>query len=165
MMRKRWGAMLVGLTVLAAAVPALADLVQRPLPYFGSISASQARMRTGPARSYPATWLYRRADLPVRVIASYHHGEWLKIEDPGGTQGWMLGNLVSNTRTAIIVGETTELRDAPHNGGRVQWRAQAGVVGRLSHCGRGWCHFDARGQGGYVEANRLWGVDSTETFD
>ena len=151
--------------VVAAAAPALADLVQRPMPYYASISAGQARMRSGPARTYPATWLYRRADLPVRVIASYQHGDWLKVEDPGGTQGWMLGGLVSSTRTAIVTGTTAELREAPRPGARVAWRAQVGVVGRLSHCGRGWCHLDVRGQGGFVETNRLWGVDPDETFD
>ena len=163
-MRRRTMAAMA-LAVLAAASPALADLVQRPMPYYASISAGQARMRSGPARTYPATWLYRRADLPVRVIASYSHGDWLKVEDPGGTQGWMLGSLVSNTRTAIVLGETAELRDAPRTAARVQWRAEPGVVGRLSHCGRGWCHFDVRGQGGYIETNRLWGVDPVETFD
>lgn len=164
-MRKRKGLVTGALALIGLAAPAVAELVQRPMPYYASISAGQARMRTGPARTYPATWLYRRADLPVRVIASYQHGDWLKVEDPGGTQGWMLGNLVGNTRTAIVVGDTAELRDAPRLGARVQWRAQPGVVGRLSHCGRGWCHLDVRGQGGFVETNRLWGVDPAETFD
>jgi SH3-like domain-containing protein len=131
-------------------------------PYFASISAGKARMRSGPGRTYPATWLYVRPDLPVRVVDVFK--EWRKVEDPGGTQGWMLGNLVSSTRTAVIQGVVTELRERPAFGARVLWRAEPGVVGRVTQCARGWCRFDSRGQAGYVEISRLWGVAQEETL-
>lgn len=137
---------------------------ERKTPYFASISAGKARMRTGPGRSYPAMWLYRRADLPVRVIDSYMRGLWLRIEDPGGVQGWMLGSLISNTRTGLVMGQTAELRATPRSAGRVLWRAEPGVVGRLSKCAGGWCWLEVRGRGGFVEANRLWGVEPQETL-
>ncbi|MGY2735923.1 SH3 domain-containing protein [Sphingomonas sp. UYP23] len=145
-----------------ALAPALAGLVQKKPPYFASISAGKARMRTGPARTYPSSWLYQRADLPVKVLDVYDHGAWYKVEDPGGTQGWMMGTLVSEKRTAVVLGTVADLRDSPRDGGRILWRAAPGVVGRLSQCSRGWCHFDVRGRGGFVEANHLWGVEPTE---
>jgi SH3-like domain-containing protein len=132
-------------------------------PYFASIQAGRARMRTGPGRSYPASWLYQRADLPVKIIDSY--GDWRKIEDPDGTQGWMLANLISTQRTAMVMGEVVQLLDAPRYGGKLQWRAAPGVVGRISQCARGWCYFDIRGRGGFVQADRLWGVDPDETLN
>ena len=131
-------------------------------PYFASIAAGRARMRSGPGRTYPAIWLYVRADLPVKVIDTFK--EWRKIEDPGGTQGWMLGNLLSQTRTGMIQGALAELRDRPAFGGKVLWRAEPGVVGKLSQCTSGWCRIDVRGQTGFVEASRLWGVASDETL-
>lgn len=146
-----------------AMEPALAALVERHVPYYASISAGRARMRTGPARTYPATWQYQRPDLPVRVLDTYEHGTWLKVEDPGGTQGWMLGALISDTRTAIVTGTIAELRDSPRFGGRTLWRAAPGVVGRINRCGRGWCYLDVRGRGGYVETTHLWGVEPQET--
>ncbi|MES2054909.1 MAG: SH3 domain-containing protein [Pseudomonadota bacterium] len=154
----------IGLTVSGLA-PALAGLIQKKPPYFASISAGKARMRTGPARTYPASWLYQRADLPVKVIDVYERGAWLKIEDPSGTQGWMMGTLISEARTGLIMGTIAELRDSPRFGGKIMWRAAPGVVGRLSKCARGWCYFDVRGRGGYVEANQLWGVDPGESLN
>ena len=147
-----------------AVAPALAALVQKKTPYFASIVAGKARMRTGPGKTYPASWLYQRADLPVKVIDIYDRGAWIKIEDPGGIQGWMMGTLISDTRTGLVMGTIAELRDSPRYGGRVVWRVEPGVVGRLSKCARGWCYFDVRGQGGYVEANHLWGVTADETL-
>ena len=65
----------------------------RKTPYFASISAGQALMRTGPGRNYPATWLYQRADLPVKVVETYP--DWRKVQDPGGETGRMLQRLLS----------------------------------------------------------------------
>lgn len=148
------------LLILAVASAALAQ--KRPLPYYASIEAGKARLRTGPGREFPASWLYQRAGLPVKVIGIYR--EWRKIEDPGGTQGWMQANLLSDKRTGLVLGSTAELLDAPRFGARLLWRAAPGVVGRVSKCARGWCWIDVHGRGGYVEVNRLWGVEREEVI-
>ncbi len=150
----------LGLIAMLAAEPVLA---QREMPYFGSISSGKARMRVGPGREYPSSWMYQRADLPVKVVEIYKG--WKKIEDPDGTQGWMQANLLSDTRTALVVGQIAELKDTPRPGGRVQWRAAPGVVGRVSKCKAGWCYFDVRGRGGYVETSALWGVAADEALN
>ena len=154
---------LAGVAV-ALSMPATGAPEARRTPYFASISAGKARMRSGPGRTYPASWMYQRADLPVRVLAVFEKGSWYKVEDPDGTQGWILGALISDTRTALVVGGVAELRETPSAGGRLTWRAAPGVVGRLSKCARGWCHLDVRGRGGYVETSALWGVGADETF-
>lgn len=120
-------------------------------------------MRTGPARTYPASWLYQRADLPVRVVAVFK--EWRKVEDPDGTQGWMLGNLVSATRTAIVHGtQPAAMLDRPAPGAKLLWHVAPGVVGRISHCSGGWCRLDVKGQAGFIEIGALWGVEGGETL-
>lgn len=151
----------VATTVLVGVICLLAEPLHaaaRKTPYWASIGASRARMRTGPARAYPASWLYQRADLPVRVTAVIK--EWRRVEDPDGASGWMQGNLLRDTRTAIVRGtQAVELRDRPSPGGRLLWRAAPGVVGRISACGGGWCRFDVHGQAGFVEITELWGVE------
>jgi SH3-like domain-containing protein len=135
---------------------------QRETPYMASISAGRAMMRTGPGQNYPGIWLYTRRDLPVRVVRVYH--EWRKIEDPGGTTGWMLVNLLADQRTAIVVGEgLAPLRESPDEASAVRFRAEVNVVGRISRCASNWCYFDVRGRGGYIRADRLWGVAPNET--
>lgn len=162
---RRASGFIVGTVLASLALPALGALVQKKTPYFASIVTGKARMRTGPGRTYPASWLYQRADLPVRVLDVYDKGAWMKVEDPAGTQGWMLGSLIADTRTGLVLGQTSELRDSPREGGRIVWRVAPGVIGRLSKCARGWCYLDVRGRGGYVEANRLWGVDPGEVLN
>lgn len=150
------------MAAVVAPLPAEAAPDERKPPYYASLSPARARMRTGPGRTFPASWLYVRAGLPVRVVDTFK--EWRKVEDPSGTQGWMLGNMVSATRTAIIQGsEAAEMRDRP-GGPRIVYRAQPGVVGRITQCGNGWCHFDVHGQAGFVQTDRLWGVEPSEVL-
>lgn len=144
----------VSAAVLAFTQPALGQL-KKP-PYWASLSKSEARMRTGPSSDYPANWVYRRRDLPVKVVAVYSH--WRKVEDSEGTQGWMHVRLLSDQPTAIITGGTQSLRKAPESGAPILFRAQAGVVGRISDCGEGWCLIDVQGRKGFIETAHLWGA-------
>ena len=125
------------------------------VPYWASISVDKARMRKGPSMDGPVLWEYRRKDLPVKVIA--RHDLWRKIEDPDGTQGWMAARLLSRTRTAIVTGDIRPLREAPRGDAAIAYRAEPGVVGRISDCKDGWCRFDVKGREGWIEAGHIWG--------
>ena len=134
---------------------------RRETPYWASISSGRAMMRAGPGRNYPGTWLYVRADLPVRVSEVYQ--SWRKIEDPDGTTGWMLVNLLSNTRTAIVRGEAPRaMHERPDPASPLRFRAEPGVVGRISRCAGGWCRLDVRGRAGFIRTDHIWGVSPGE---
>src|SRR3954469_350702 len=137
---------------------------ERATPYWASISAGKALMRTGPGRNYPATWLYTRADLPIRVIETYPN--WRKVQDPEGEKGWMLQRLLSDARTAMVKpGPARPLYDKPDVHSQLLFRAEAGVIGRISKCDGSWCRFDAQGRQAYIREDQLWGVDPNERID
>ena len=140
---------------LAVAGPAAAQSDPVKLPYWASISVDEARMRKGPSPDVPVIWEYRRKDLPVRVVARFE--TWRKIEDPAGTQGWMAARLLSRTRTAIVTGEIRPLREDASVAAAVVYRAEPGVVGRITECGDGWCRFDVRGRIGWIQTDHIWG--------
>lgn len=144
----------------SAAAPAQ---TARALPYWASLTAGDALMRTGPGRQYPATWRYRRAALPLRVMAV--HETWRKVRDPDGTEGWMASALLGDQRTGMVTGALRPLRSAPDAAAKILWQAEPGVVGRVSHCAGGWCELDVHGRVGYVEAAYLWGVAPGEAVD
>ena len=136
---------------------------ERETPYWASISATKAMMRAGPGKNYPASWLFVRPDLPIKVVETYPN--WRKVQDPDGTVGWMLVDLLSDTRTAIVTGgEPRPMREAPEPNARVRYLAQPGVVGRLATCSNNWCEFDVRGRRGFIAAEHIWGVDPGENF-
>ena len=156
--------MLAAALALGLAVGSAQAQDERATPYWASISAGKAMMRTGPGRNYPATWLYVRADLPIRVVETYPN--WRKVREPEGTTGRMLQRLLSDTRTALVTGDAPRpMRQDPADDSRIRYLAQPGVVGRLSKCGGGWCLLDVRGRQGYIRADHFWGLDPGGTLE
>jgi SH3-like domain-containing protein len=156
--------MLAAALTLGLAVASAQAQDERATPYWASISAGKAMMRTGPGRNYPATWLYVRADLPIRVVETYPN--WRKVRDSDGTTGWMLQRLLSDRRTGLVTGDASQpLREEPGEGSKVRYLAEPGVVGRVSKCAGNWCLLDVRGRQGYIRQDHIWGVEPGETLD
>ena len=149
---------------LIVAVSAPAGAQDKQPPYWASIASGEAMTRTGPGKNYPGVWLYKRRDLPVRVVKKYEH--WRLIEDPDGARGWMLVTLLSDQRTAVVKkGDPRPVRIEANEGARVRYLAQAGVVGRINKCSDGWCHIEIGKRDGYVRTAELWGVGPNEVVD
>ncbi len=121
-------------------------------------------MRTGPGQNYPGTWLYVRRDLPIRVVEIYRN--WRKIQDPDGTTGWMLVNLLSDQRTAIVRGDGAA---AAARGAR---RGLAGPLPRRARRGRpasraapaAGAISTSAAAAAIIRIDQLWGVDPSETI-
>jgi SH3-like domain-containing protein len=147
--------------VLLAMVPTMATdtamaQAKRKLPYWASLSKDEARMRVGPSLDYPSNWVYRRRDLPVKVVQVL--GNWRKVEDSLGAQGWMHVRLLSDTPTAIVTGGVAAMRAAPDDDAPVNFRAEPGVVGRLTDCSGSWCLMDVSGKRGFIRTASIWGA-------
>lgn len=140
-----------GLGSAVAAAPS-----GKSLPYWASLAKGEARMRVGPSLDYPASWVYQRRDLPVKVVEVYSN--WRKIEDPDGTQGWMHVRLLKDEPTAIVRDHIAVLRDRASTDARALYRLEPGVVGRLSGCSDGWCGINVNGVRGYVLVGDIWGA-------
>lgn len=155
--------LIAAVTMLLLAAPQASAQAERKTPYWASISAGKAMMRTGPGKNYPAVWLYQRADLPIRVLEVYPN--WRKVQDPDGATGWMLVNLLSDTRTALVTGsEPRPLHRDADEASPVAYRAAPGVVGRLDKCKGDWCLLDVGGKRGYIRKAHFWGAEASEAF-
>ncbi len=149
----------IGVAAIGASSTIAIAQNNKKVPYWASIDEAAARMRTGPSTEFPIKWLYKRKNLPVKVIA--RHSVWRKIEDPDGDQGWMHVRLLSPQRTAVVTGSSIgALRDAPVATARIAWRVEPGVVGRIEDCKDGWCRFDTAGRTGFIEADRIHGEEA-----
>jgi SH3-like domain-containing protein len=153
------------LATLAIALPiaAPADAQVRATPYWASIAASEAMMRTGPDRTYPAVWIYKRKDLPLRVVQI--NGAWRRVQEQDGTTGWMLASLLAARRTAIVTGGFRPIREARDDSSRLLWQAAAGVVGRISKCDGQYCRIQIAERVGFIQQDGLWGLNPGERID
>ncbi len=144
----------IAFTFAVLALPAQAE--DEGVPYWASIDAEIANMRVGPGDSYRISWIYRRVQLPVKVLR--REGPWRLIQDPAGDRGWMRDLLLSRQRTAMVTGKgLAEIHKEPSSSSHLQWRVEPGVVGVLGECEADWCEFDAAGHKGFAKRDRLWG--------
>lgn len=151
-------------TFRLALLPLLALLLPTPLaaqdaktPYWASLRADEVNMRVGPGEDYRIAWVYKRKQLPFKVLRLKEG--WRLVQDPDGARGWILARFLTRERGAIVKGEgLAEIREAPGPTARLRWRVEPGVTGLLGECAGGWCEFDAGGHKGWVEQGRLWGA-------
>ena len=147
-----------------------------PLPRFVSLKSKRVNMRIGPGRDYQVQWLYIRKSLPMEIIQEF--GNWRKVRDPNGVEGWILHSLLSGERAAIITPW-----DMSKNGSLVQKsllptinmygsnskeaeiiaRLESGSLAKIKNCQNDWCRLliavDKNTQiSGYVPQTMLWGV-------
>jgi SH3-like domain-containing protein len=152
---------------LAAPPPAGAapDSSGLPLPRFVTLRAEEANMRTGPGEQYPIKWTYRRAGLPVEIVAEYH--TWRRIRDWQGTEGWMHGSMLSGRRSFIVTGETRPLRAEPRTGAAVVAELEVKVIGDIEKCPAAddWCRVKVQGLKGWLRRGDFYGVYPDETVD
>ena len=148
--------------VLVTAAPAAGQ--DKSPPYWASIASGEAMIRTGPGRNYPGTWLYKRRDLPVRVLKLYSN--WRLIEDPDGTRGWMLVTLLSDRRTGLVKsGDPRPIREKRDLASRVAYLAEPGVVGRIEKCDGQWCKFAVGKRAGWIAQSELYGTTLQEQIN
>lgn len=127
------------------------------MPYWAALRVDKVNMRVGPGEEYRIAWVYKRKQLPVRVVRLKEG--WRLVEDPDGARGWMLARFLTRERGAIVSGTgLAEMRDAGSPSARLKWRLEPGVTGKLGDCAEGWCEFDVSGHKGWVEERRLWGA-------
>jgi SH3-like domain-containing protein len=123
-------------------------------------------MSAATCRSGSSTSTRTGARSRIRTAPPAVYQDWRKIEDPDGAAGWMLVTLLSDTRTAIVRG--TELRpmfEDRDERSAVRYRAEPGVVGRISRCNAGWCWFDVGGRAGFIRTDFLWGLGRNEMVE
>ncbi len=146
---------------LFAAAAAAQDVA--PVPRFASLRSDEVNLRAGPGKQYPVDWVFTRRALPVEITADY--GQWRKIRDVDGSEGWAHQSLLSARRWVIITGEIRTLLHAPEPGAAPVARAEPGVIARLLACRGVWCRVEIERYTGWLERGNLWGVYADEVIE
>jgi SH3-like domain-containing protein len=138
-----------------------------PMPRYVSLKADKTNLREGPSKDHRTTWVYQRAGLPVEITGEY--GMWRKVRDSDGTEGWVLHNLLSGRRTAIVApwkkGSIFTLYIRAAEDSAPVARLQPGVIGGIKTCDGNWCEIYGDGFDGFIQQNNLWGVYPNEKVE
>ncbi|GLQ21601.1 SH3 domain-containing protein [Algimonas porphyrae] len=128
-----------------------------PVPRYVSLKFGKVNARTGPSRSHPVAYQYRRRGLPLIVVAETEM--WRKVRDIHGDEAWVRKPALSGERFAMLTGEAV-LRAKTEADSRQLARIERGALVALEDCKtNGICRVrTAGGLKGYVPQRLLWGA-------
>jgi SH3-like domain-containing protein len=145
--------------VLAVFLPASAQAA-----HYASLKSDKVYLREGPTYQHRVLFIYKRRDYPLEVIAAYEG--WRRVRDVDGTIGWVSDTMLSDRRTVLVTGKAkAQLRAQPSPTASVSADAEPGVVAKLKACQPRFCEVTAGGITGWIEKDKIWGVDAGETFN
>jgi len=129
------------------------------VPRFVSLKYSVSNGRTGPSKSHPVAWQYKKRGLPMIVVAETE--TWRKVRDVNGDESWMNRRLLDGQRMVLARTEII-LRAKPRSDSKMRAIAATGALLELNDCDQtGWCHVQSEDgrKHGYALQNLLWGAE------
>lgn len=120
-----------------------------------SVGVDSLNMREGPGTSAPVLWKLSRG-YPLQVVD--RQGNWLKVRDFEGDDGWVARSLTSRTPHHVVKSATANLRSGPGTGYRIKGRVDYGETVRTLGRQGSWVKVQHHSLGqGWVARNLLWG--------
>jgi SH3-like domain-containing protein len=137
-------------------------------PRIVSQKADEVNLRRGPACDHGIARDYRRAVLPVEVIAEFVF--WRHGRDSVGDTCWVVGSLLSGRRSVLVApweekNRVLDLHFDADQFSAVSARLSPGVLGDVENCDGNWCRILAGSVTGYLEQKLMWGVYPEETVN
>jgi len=135
------------------------------IPRFVSLKASEVNSRVGPGSEYQIAWVFKRAGLPVEILAEFE--SWRQVRDSDGVTGWVAAALLSARRTAVVAPwieeHTLFALTSSRTGSSEIARIEPGAIVDIVSCDGEACEVYAGQQKGWVPQKNLWGVYPGET--
>lgn len=146
----------LGLPLLLAAALLLL-LPATALAEYVSVQREKVNIRSGPGTNHEVLWEVFRG-FPLQVLE--RRGEWARIVDFEGDQGWIYTPLISRDKRQIVRVNTANMRVGPGTNYEVMATVRYGVVFEPLERRREWIkvqHTD--GTTGWINDQLLWPAD------
>jgi len=135
----------------------------QPILRYVSQRTDKAYLREGPTYAHKVLWVYRHRGYPFAVIAQFDI--WRRVKGPDGTVGWMSAAMLSDQRTVLVTGkERAALYADPEPRAKLVAYALPGATAKLEACAIRSCRISAPGLKGWIDKDRIWGVERGEVF-
>lgn len=129
---------------------------------FVAMRANKVNARSGPNMRYPIEWIYQQQNYPVEIIAEYE--QWRKIRDYEGTISWVMKNLLTNVRYALVTEPgLTNIYEKDSLNSDVIARAEDGSIGKIKRCSQNFCFLEFENNiKGWMQRSAIYGVKKDE---
>ena len=123
---------------------------------FLMLKNDKVNVRYGPSFDYPIKYIYKKLNLPVKVIDKQEN--FRRIIDLKNNSGWIHVSQLKKVNS-IIPKEDKILFSKPSNFSKPLAKIEKGRVLLLQNCNKNWCKVKTRSFKGWIKIDNTWGLN------
>ncbi len=121
---------------------------------FLMLKNDKVNVRYGPSFDYPIKYIYKKTNLPVKVIDKKEN--FRRIIDIKKNGGWIHISQLKQSKSFITVSNKI-LFKKPTKFSKPLAKIETGRLLLVKKCERNWCLVETKGFKGWVDEENLWG--------
>ena len=122
--------------------------------YYLTLKYNEVNVRYGPGRDYPIKYIYKKKNLPVKVIDKKEN--FRKIIDFKKNSGWIHISQLKKNKSFILL-EDQILFSKPTKHSKPLFKIAKGRLLLVKKCKKNWCRVKTENFLGWVKTNEIWG--------
>jgi len=122
---------------------------------FLSLKKNKVNVRYGPGFDYPIKYIYKKLNLPVKVIDKKEN--FRKIIDIKKNSGWIHSTQLKKSNSIIIL-ENKILFKKPSLFSKPILKIEKGRLLLVKKCLDEWCKVNTDNYSGWIQKNNVWGA-------
>ena len=122
--------------------------------YFLMLKHNKVHVRYGPSMEYQIKYIYRKANLPLKVIDKKEN--FRRIIDHKNNSGWIHRTQLKKSRSLITTSEKI-LFKKPTKYSKPLAKLDVGRLLLIKKCEKKWCNIETEKFSGWIDKTNIWG--------
>ena len=124
--------------------------------YYLMLKNSKVNVRMGPGLDYPVKFIYKKKNLPVKVIDKKEN--FRKVIDYKKNSGWIHISQLKKINSVIVLSNRILFKKPTFNSKPIA-NIESGKLFVLENCKKDWCEVSSQNYSGWINMNDVWGKD------
>ena len=122
--------------------------------YYLMLKNSKVNVRMGPGLDYPVKFIYKKKNLPVKVIDKKEN--FRKVIDYKKNSGWIHISQLKKVNSIIVLSSRI-LFKKPTFYSKPIANIESGKLFVLEKCKKNWCKVSSQNYSGWINIDNVWG--------
>ena len=124
--------------------------------YYLMLKNSKVNVRMGPGLDYPVKFIYKKKNLPVKVIDKKEN--FRKVIDHKKNSGWIHISQLKKVNSVIVLSNRILFKKPTFNSKPIA-NIESGRLFVLKKCKKDWCEVSSLNYTGWINMDNVWGKD------
>ena len=124
--------------------------------YYLMLKNSKVNVRMGPGLDYPVKFIYKKKNLPVKVIDKKEN--FRKVIDHKKNSGWIHISQLKKVNSVIVLSNRILFKKPTFNSKPIA-NIESCKLFVLEKCKKNWCEVSSQNYSGWINMDNVWGKD------